>query len=70
MPVTEFSVGASRTINLGNFESLRVEATVTFVTEAERPEQEQREQAQVELRHLLAMTYQNMMKKNGKTIGS
>ena len=29
MPITQFSVGASRTKNLGNFESLRIEATVT-----------------------------------------
>ena len=34
MPIKQFSIGFSRTINLGNYESARVEASVTIETEA------------------------------------
>lgn len=65
MPITAFTVGASRTINLGNFESLRIEASVTVETDPAKPEQLQRDNAQTELRNLLEQTYRNMTGKKG-----
>jgi hypothetical protein len=58
----EFTVGAAHTINLGHYESMRVEASVTFSV----PEDEEtgpgqldtiRRSAQIELRSLLEETY-------------
>ncbi|HEY2530301.1 MAG TPA: hypothetical protein VGJ20_20585 [Xanthobacteraceae bacterium] len=55
--ITQFSVGTSRTINLGNFESLRVEASIT-IDVAETDDMVQlRSQAQQMLRQLLEDTY-------------
>jgi hypothetical protein len=59
--ISQFSVGCSRTINLGNFESLRIEATITFnVPEGAQDDNRfvvLKETAQVELRQLLEDTY-------------
>jgi hypothetical protein len=69
MPITAFSVGASRTINLGNFESLRVEASVTYELEPDGPPLEKyKDLAQGELRKLLEDTYRNMTGKNAPHI--
>ena len=58
MPITAFTVGTSRTINLGNFESLRFEASVTYELEPDGPPLEKyKELAQVELRKLMEETY-------------
>jgi hypothetical protein len=59
MPITAFSVGTSRTINLGNFESLRVEASVTLDVEADAHSDlaQHRSEAQKFLRQLLEDTY-------------
>lgn len=73
MPIKQIAVGGSRTINLGNFESLRVEASVIYEYDANDPQEtiERGEDiAQVELRKLLTQTYRNMTQKNGKAIGS
>jgi hypothetical protein len=63
--ITQFTVGTSRTINLGNFESLRIEASVTIVVGDDDYEQTVK-QAQAELRHLLEETYRAQARKNGK----
>jgi hypothetical protein len=57
--IKEFSIGCSRTINLGNFESLRVEASVTMDVSENVDLQSCKEAAQVELRALLEDTYRN-----------
>ena len=55
--ITEFSVGASRTINLGNYESLRIEASVTVSMDAQDSLAAASDAAQKELRKLLEQTY-------------
>lgn len=55
--IKEFSVGCSRTINLGNFESLRVEASVTVAIDENKDLHALKGAAQVELRTLLEDTY-------------
>ena len=56
--IKEFSVGCSHTKNLGNFESLRVEASVTMHGPSDDYDlQELKEVAQIELRALLEATY-------------
>lgn len=59
--ITQFTVGCSRTINLGNFESVRVEASVTVNVEEARATEYQviKDNAQNELRNLLEETYRN-----------
>jgi hypothetical protein len=54
--ITQFSVGTSRTINLGNFESLRIEASITIDCEPGDFEAA-KTSAQVQLRLLLEDTY-------------
>ena len=77
--ITEFRIGLSRTINLGNFESVRVESNVTVsVQDPSAPLQEGggmspnefekyytalKEAAQKELRALLEETYRAQMMK-------
>jgi hypothetical protein len=63
MPVTQFVVGASRTVNLGNFESLRVEAQVTWELDQNLGKAESQAAAQEELRQLLEQTYRAMTAK-------
>ena len=60
--IKSFKVGCSRTINLGNFESIRVEAQIEIEVEPEASEntsvwQAHRISAQTELRSLLEDTY-------------
>lgn len=73
--IKEFTVGFSRTINLGNYESARVEASVTFEVEnydADRSDEFDPivREAQTELRNLLVQTWkaqsQTVKKDNGK----
>ena len=62
MPLTEFTIGVSRTINLGNFESLRIEASVRWdLEDTDNPTSvaRQKQLAQAELRNLLELTYKN-----------
>lgn len=56
-PLIEFSVGCSRTINLGNYESIRVEASVTVEVHEGADLGELRADAQRQLRVLLEETY-------------
>lgn len=63
--VKEFTIGFSRTINLGNFESARVEASVTVEVTAEmlaKGHQAVMDASQAELRQLLELTYRAQMK--------
>lgn len=62
----EFSVGCSRTINLGNFESLRIEASVTVDVGEQQDFGELRAEAQTHLRAMLEETYR-AQHKNGKS---
>jgi hypothetical protein len=65
--ITQFTIGSSRTINLGNFESLRVEASITIEvgdTDYARTAQD----AQIELRQLLEDTYRAQAKKREKPL--
>lgn len=64
LELIEFSVGCSRTINLGNYESIKVEASVTMEIHEESDMGELRERAQKELRQLLEETYKAQHKKN------
>ena len=57
MVVSEFSVGCSKTINLGNFQSLRIEASVTVSLNPDDDMQDAATAAQTELRALLEETY-------------
>lgn len=61
----EFSVGCSRTINLGNYESIKIEASVTMEIHEETDLELLKKRAQVELRNLLEQTYKAQYKKNG-----
>lgn len=58
--ITQFTVGCSRTINLGNFESVRVESSVTVEVQDEKDAMFNANQmAQRELRKLLEETYKH-----------
>jgi hypothetical protein len=62
--ITQFTIGFSRTINLGNFESCRVESSVTVAVSEESADMPAHvEAAQVELRRLLEETYQAQYKR-------
>ena len=70
--ITQFSIGCSRTINLGNFESLRVEASVVMdVLENDSSpsgRKELSEIAQAELRRLMEETYRAWDPKKKKEV--
>ena len=60
--ITEFRIGCSKTINLGNFENIRVEASITVSPEeadhvSEASWDACRVAAQSDLRRLLEQTY-------------
>ena len=57
MNVTEICVGAARTINLGNFESLCIEASVTIALAEGDDLVKDKAAVQPELRQLLEETY-------------
>ena len=64
LELIEFTVGCSRTINLGNYESIKVEASVTMEIHEETDLEELKTRAQTELRQLLEDTYRAQHKKN------
>jgi hypothetical protein len=68
--ITQFTVGASRTINLGNFESMRVEASVTIDLNEGENFDDCKIGAHRELRKLLEETYRNLTKKDHERIES
>lgn len=67
MSIKQFTIGFSRTINLGNYESARVEAQVTMEMDEHNTFDEAVAGAQIELRHLLVQTWkdQSATMKNG-----
>ena len=65
--IKEFSIGFSRTINLGNFESARVEASVTYVTGTLQDFELARANAQHDLRSLLEETWKTQNKPKEKS---
>lgn len=67
MSIKQFTIGFSRTINLGNYESARVEAQVTFEMDEHNTFDEALAGAQNELRNLLVQTWkhQSATVKNG-----
>jgi hypothetical protein len=60
--ITAFTIGMSRTINLGNFESMRLEASVTIEVSERENFEDCKIGAQRELRKLLEETYLNQAK--------
>ena len=65
--ITEFRIGCSKTINLGNFQNIRVEAAVTVAVDSLDHSTDARwvrahEGAQEELRRLLEQTYKTQLK--------
>ena len=55
--ITQFTIGVSRTVNLGNFESLRVEASVRVDCPEDGDFSQMKLAAQQQLRLLLEETY-------------
>lgn len=55
--VTEFSIGCSKTINLGNYQSIRIEASVTIAMDPGETLADASAAGQEELRRLLEETY-------------
>jgi hypothetical protein len=64
--IKQFSVGFSRTVNLGNFESARVEAQITIDVDEDVTFQQQVNAAQTELRLLLEDTWKSQLRKDKK----
>lgn len=64
--IIEFSVGCSRTINLGNYSSIKVEASVTVEVHEGTDWDELKVNAQKELRALLEETYTEQYAKHKK----
>lgn len=63
--IQQFTIGCSKTINLGNFQNIKIEAQLVIAV----PEHETQsgyeamvERAQGELKHLLETTYKSQMK--------
>ena len=65
MMITQFTVGASHTINLGNYESIRVEANIVFSIQEGDDYVKARTEAQATLRTLLEDTYRCQRTKVG-----
>jgi hypothetical protein len=62
--ITEFRIGCAKTINLGNYQSIRVEASVTVAVPEGDDFDVLRQKAQGELKTLLEDTYRAQMKAN------
>ena len=63
--ITEFRIAASHTLNLGNFESLRIEAQIVVTVPEGGDYAELKARAQPALRTLIEETYR--AQKKGKT---
>ena len=55
--ISQFTISTSRTINLGNFESLRIEASVTFDVDPGAHWADAKPEAEKALRDLMEETY-------------
>ena len=64
MAIKQFTIGTSKTVNLGNFESHKVEASVVWEVETDKGLTlgDQTRLAQEELRLLLEQTYKAQRK--------
>ena len=62
-----FEIGYSRTINLGNYESLRVDAKLIVSLQDGDDWVEIKKASQIELRQLLEETYKAQSKQKGAT---
>lgn len=62
--IKEFTVGASHTVNLGNYESLRIEASVTVTVNDGDDLASLKEAAQTELRDLTEKTFVAQHRRN------
>ena len=60
--ITEFSLGCSKTINLGNYQNIRIEASVTVSRDPNESLAKASDEAQQELRRLLEETYSAQLK--------
>lgn len=67
--IKEFSIGFSRTVNLGNYESCRIEASVTVAINMNLEDDigNAAAEAQVELRKLLEDTFRAQYETRKKT---
>lgn len=66
--IKEFSIGFSRTVNLGNYESCRIESSVTVaVPEGKDELGAAAAEAQIELRKLLEDTFRAQYETRKKT---
>lgn len=63
MRVSEFRVGIVRTINLGNYESLKIDVSLTVTPEENADFDQLRRDAQQCLRHLAEDTYRAQHKR-------
>ena len=68
MRIAQFTVATSRTINLGNFESLRVEGSVVVDLSEDDNIDFARSQAQKQLRQLLEDTYRYQHEERKKVV--
>jgi hypothetical protein len=64
MVLKEFTIGASHTLNLGNYESTRIEASVTFSVPEGDDFDACKAKAQQDLTKLLQETYTAQQRKN------
>ena len=61
--IKQFVVGCSKTVNLGNYQSIRVEASLTIEVVEGDDYRALRTKAQAELKALLDETYRSQMQK-------
>ena len=62
MQITEFSIGCSKLINLGQYQNIRIEASVTVARDPNETLASASAEAQEVLRKLLEDTYQAQYK--------
>ena len=67
MRVSEFRVGLVRTINLGNYESLKIDVSLTVSPEENDDFDHLRQDAQLRLRQLAEDTYRAQHKRAQET---
>jgi len=60
--IREFSVGCSKTVNLGNYNSIRVEASLTLVVPERTTLEAMKPKALEDLRLLLEDVYRSQLK--------
>lgn len=60
--ITEFSLGCSKVINLGNYQNIKIEASLVVALDPGETLADASATAQNELRQLLEQTYQAQLK--------